>query len=289
MCLHEVARNAIYLRHGGAFCLWHPHRHRIYYRYDEEHFAALDIDTGAQRLIAGRVRQLSPGGTEFAVLMRSPHGGGQGASIGIMAEDSSKLREIVSRERLYELTPNRSEFRPDDMTLGNTKWHPDGEHLLVAMWVYPHPDARRSVYIISRDGAEARWLTHFSDHHSWTPDGKHVLFNDRTDAGNSDGPQRRMHLIDFDGSNRRVAFDMPVGSHPLMHPDGTCVLDSDRAGIYIARLDKGRMERVVEFATTFDGTHHGTHPHPVWNQDGSQVIYNSAETGHSEVYLATPT
>ena len=42
----DVARDAIYQKHGGSFCLWHPNAHRIYYRQSEEHFARLDLTTG---------------------------------------------------------------------------------------------------------------------------------------------------------------------------------------------------------------------------------------------------
>ena len=279
-----VATGAVYMKHGGAFCMWHPTQHRIYYRQNEESFARVDLTTGTKDLLPGRLRQLSPDGTTFATLLKSPHQGGQGTAIGIMREDGAEDRELVSRERLHELTPNRREFRPDDMTLGNTKWRPDGQHLLIAMWIYPCPGVRRSLYIVSRDGAEVRWLTHFAHHHSWTPDGQQILFNDRVSVGEDGASEPRMFFIDFDGTGRRVAVDEPIGSHPLMHPDGTSILDSDRDGVYVVRLDGPRVERLAAFARSFDGSHHGTHPHPVWNPDGSSILYNSAESGHSEVY-----
>jgi Tol biopolymer transport system component len=93
-----------------------------------------------------------------------------------------------------------------------------------------------------------------------------------------------MFLVDLDGSNRRVAFDQPIGSHPVMHPDGVRILDSDAEGIYVAHTDSGAVERLATFSRSFPGSHHGTHPHPVWNRDGSLIIYNSGETGHSEIY-----
>ncbi|MFW6155165.1 MAG: TolB family protein [Planctomycetota bacterium] len=281
----EVAGDAVYMKHGGAFCLWHPARHKVYYRRSETVFAGLDLATGEQTDLPAAIRQMSPDGGSFATVTRCARPGGQGAAVGVMAEDGSDVRDLVDRERLYELTPNRDAFRPEDMTLGNTKWRPDGRHLLIAMWVYPRPHARRSLYIASRDGTEVRWLTHFAHHHSWTADGRHILFNDRVPVGPDGTTEPRMHLIDFDGTGRRVVFDQPVGSHPLMHPDRDRILDADTRGIYVVRLDRGRIERLAEFAVPFDHTHHGTHPHPVWNHDGSQILYNSAETGHSELYL----
>jgi hypothetical protein len=283
--IRELLTDAVYMKHGGTFCLWHPSRNKIYFRQDEHCFGSWDLETGERAQLPARVRQLSPDGEEFATILRAPHTGSQGAAIGIVSEDGSDSRELVDRRQLYEITPNREEFRPDDMLLGNTKWHPGGDHLLITMWVYDCPGTRRSLYIVTRDGSEMRWLTHFAHHHSWTPDGACVLFNDRISTDG--GTEPRMFLINFDGTNRRIAFDRPVGSHPLMHPDGSRILDADRQGIYVARLEEGTQEHYVDFSGAFDTTHHGTHPHPVWNRDGTDVLYNSAETGHSEIYCLT--
>ena len=284
MQIQELTQGAVYMRHGGAFCMWHPAKHKLFYWDNDESFASLDLDTGKKGLVPARIRELSPDGRSFATITRSARAGGQGAAIGLIAEDGTDCRELVSREQLYELTPNRNLFRLEDMTLGNTKWRPDSQHIMIAMWAYPHPEARRSLYIVSRDGSEARWLTHFADHHSWTPDGEHILFNDRTPVGAEGEDERRMFLIDFDGTNRHVVFDQPIGSHPLMHPDGRSIVDADSKGVYAVGLDQHIVERLVAFSGSFDGTHHGTHPHPVWNRDGSRILYNSAESGHSELY-----
>lgn len=274
MRIAEVAGPAAYLKHGAAGCIWHPTRHRIYYRESEHCYVGLDLDTGCRYELPGQIRQLSPDGSAFVTIMNGPHGGGQGAAIGLMSDEGADERLLVSRDQLYDVTPNRDEFRPEDMLLGNTKWRPDSQYILIAMWVYPAPHARRSLYIVSRDGSEIRWLAHFDNHHSWTPDGQQILFNDRT-----------MFLVAFDGTNRRVAFDAPIGSHPLMHPDGLSILDADRDGIYVVRPAENRIERLVAFSQPFDcHTHHGTHPHPVWNRDGTKILYNSAESGHCEVY-----
>ena len=49
-----------------------------------------------------------------------------------MSENGTRNRELVHRDLLYDLTPNRGEFRPEDMLLGNAKWHPGGQHMLIA-------------------------------------------------------------------------------------------------------------------------------------------------------------
>ena len=173
------------------------------------------------------------------------------------------------------------------MRPGKTTWYPAREHLLVAMWVYPVPDARRSLYIVRPYEREARWLCHFGGHHSWTPDGKRVLFVDHPEGRHGRGQGRFLHTVNFDGSDRRCIFDQPAGSHPLMHPDNNRITDFDDDGVYVVHLDAGRVDRLVEYAAQFDMTHHGTHPHPVWSPDGRRILFNNAETGHSELFLLT--
>lgn len=285
--IREVAGPAVYMRHGGAYCMWNPAQHKIYYRKEQEHYAGLDLATGDEHLLPGRIRQLSPDGNWFALMTRPAHGGGQGAGVGVLPEAGGEVDEVVTREQLHALTPNRDQFTPEDMLLGNTKWHPDGEHLLIAMWVYPVPDAKRSIYVVRRDGGDVRWLCHFGGHHSWTPDGSRVLFVDEPRAEARNGQGRFLHTVNFDGSDKRQIFDQPAGSHPLLHPDNNRVVDFDKRGVYMVHLDEQRIERLVDFTAPFDTSHHGTHAHPVWNHTGDQILFNSAETGHSEVYRLT--
>ncbi len=30
--IQELAGNAVYMRHSGAFCMWHPTKHKVFYR-----------------------------------------------------------------------------------------------------------------------------------------------------------------------------------------------------------------------------------------------------------------
>ena len=296
-----IAEDGFYSTHTGAFPLWHPLKKVIYYRRGPESIGAIDLDAGKRWTMSGVLRQLSPDGRRFASYLNRSDRPDQPEAWGVytMNEDGSQLKQVVSLQRLYELTPNRDEFRLEDMTIGNTKWAPDSRHLLVAMWVHPKPQARRSIYVVNAESVSqvsqtrpeaspARWLTHFGHHHSWTPDGKQVLFNDwRTTGAEGASRDSRMFLVNLDGSGRRVVIDQAVGSHPLMDPGGTMIADFDGKGVFLVLVKEQRVERLAAFRKPFDMSHKGTHPHCVWNRDGTQILYNSAETGHSEIYLVS--
>lgn len=279
--IYVLAEDAFYASHGGAWTLWFPDSHILTFRRAGG-TAMIDLDTGEESRLEGCIRQISGDGTRIVGSSRKLE---DTDGVCTMNPDGSDPRCVVRREQLYELTPNRDEFDLEDMTIGNFKWHPDNQHILVAMWVKPRPNVRRSVYIINRDGSECRWLTHFGHHHSWTPDGGAVLFNDDAsyETGESE-PRPRMHLVDFDGTNRRIVIDEPVGSHPIMNPKGEIIGDFDRDGIYAVHVAEERIERLAEFSEPFPMGHDGTHPHCTWHPDGSRLLYNSAESGHSEVY-----
>lgn len=283
--IQTIADNAFYIAHVGAYPLWHPLKRRIFFRRSPDRIGVIDPNQDSERTVEGRLRQLSPDGTTFVLTTNELDQDGT-SGVYTMQEDGSDCHCIIPLEQLYELTPNRDKFHLDDMTIGSTKWTPDGQHFLIAMWVYPKPHVRRSIYVAGRDGSSVRWLAFFGHHHSWTPDGNHVLFNDwKITDDHGTRKETRMHFIDFDGSNRHIVIDEPIGWHPIMSPDARSIADWDHKGMYLVHIDQQRVERLVEFRQRFDMSNQGTHPHCVWNRDGTQLLYNSAETGHSEIYL----
>ncbi len=285
-----IAEGAAYHTHTGAFPLWHPRKNTVFYTLEEERIGAVDLDTGERSTMKGILRQLSPDGTTFAAPMNASNRPDDPDQWGFytMREDGSGTRQIISTRRLHGLTPNRDEFDWKEMTVGNPKWSPDGKHLLITMWCHPKPAVRRSLYIATPDGSEIRWLTYFGHHHSWMPNGKGVLLMDsQSRSADARTGGHGMFLIDFDGSNRRAVIDAPVGSHPCMDPSCRMIADFDGKGIFIVHIDGKKFERVARFRKEFDMGHKGTHPHCVWNPKSPQVVYNSAETGHCELYMVT--
>ncbi|NLD44813.1 MAG: hypothetical protein GX657_15125 [Chloroflexi bacterium] len=284
-----LAGDAFYQTHTGAFAVWHPQGRSLFYTHSSGRIASVDIATKEVRLIEGSMRQISPDGSTIVYTVNDGPLAGRG--VYTMGADGSGLRQIVSTEEVYALTPNRDLFPVDDVTVGNTKWTPDSGEMLLTIWVglnkkpgqFHIPGVERSLYIAGRNGESLRWLTYFGHHHSWTPSASSVLFCDWLDPLERQKP--RLFLVDADGSNRRVVIDEPLGGHPIMSPDGSQIATWDDDGVIVVHVAEQRSEYVATFAGGFDMSHHGTHPHPVWKADGSALLYNTAQVGPSQLCL----
>jgi hypothetical protein len=292
--LRLLADHTFYNSHTGSFALWHPLEPKVYFFLAPHQVGVVDANSGELlHQFEGGIRQLSPDG-ELLTWPVNEATAQMERGIYTINEDGSNLQLIASTAALYNLTPNNHLFSVEQMTVGNTKWTPDGRHMLVAMWVKSHPNdlspwlsrPRRSLYIVSRDGSEQRWLTYFGHHHSWTANGGSVLFSgylDYADDGTRGRP--RLFLVDFDGGNQRIVIDEPLGGHPIASPDGSKITTWDDKGVVLVDINAQRVDYLAMLDPSFDQSHRGTHPHCVWNHDGTQILYNSAQTGTSQLYL----
>ena len=92
-------------------------------------------------------------------------------------------------------------------------------------------------------------------------------------------------MINFDGSGKEVVIDQPLGGHPIASPDGSMITTWDDKGVILVDLEAQSVEYLAMFVPDFDHrSHRGTHPHFLWSLDGSQILYNSAQSGRSHLY-----
>lgn len=300
VCVMDCATGAIrtvvepvpYFTHTGAFTLWHPRQNRIFYRssagQEGGQIGSVDLETGKVEHVEADMQSLDCHGRAFVIAYNRTSPRHPEAGIYVTATDGSSSTLIATKTQLYEATPNRDRFDASEMTVGNTKWSPDGEYVLAAMWVNSKPALHRSLYLIRGDGSQVRWLSYFGGHHGWTPDGKAVIHRDwltRQADGQKSDP--RLMLIDVATGKTRLVIDEPLGSHPVMHPQGHLVFDWDEAGVYAVNIPRQRYEYLVRFRQAFDQSHAGTHPHAVLSRDGASLLYASAETGHAELYTVS--
>ena len=92
-------------------------------------------------------------------------------------------------------------------------------------------------------------------------------------------------MINIDGSDPHVVVDEPIAGHPTMDPTCTWIVTSDDRGVVLVDVARRTTERLVVFQPPFDTSHRGTHPHCAWSRDGTRIVYNSAESGVSQLYV----
>lgn len=285
--VHEFADNVFYESHAGSWGMWHPKRLELFYRQNADHFAAINFETGATRQLPGSIRQIGSDGKHAALLVDQPYGAGPGREVHVQNIDTGESWPVLTSEQAHELLPNRDEFPAAALTFGNTKWSPDATELLIAMFTFGVKGIRRNLFVVSRDGSKVRRVCYYGHHHSWAPSGKSLVFVDHTTADQEKQSRdtQRIFIADATTGERRMVIDQPMGSHPVMNPNGRCIADCDNDGAFVAFVDEPRVERLSTFTARWDTSHKGTHPHIVWNRDGTQALYNSAERGPSDLYL----
>lgn len=100
-----------------------------------------------------------------------------------------------------------------------------------------------------------------------------------------------MVLTDVDTRAQRLAAACTRGTgHPSFSPDGRWIaadtVDRHTGEARIDRIDVAR-EVVVTLVRTrvTDHSHAGTHLHPCWRRDGSQVLYASDADGTARLWV----
>ena len=149
---------------------------------------------------------------------------------------------------------------------GSHGFSPDGKWLAITCSAPDHPEKR--VYIIPSDGGTARLVTDNPGYfHSWSPDGKTILFT--RGAGHGIG---NIYAISVDGGpETALTTGTGLSDDPDYSPDGKYIyFNTDRwGGMQIGRMrpDGSQPEQV-----TFDEFRNWT-PHP--SPDGKSIVFIS--------------
>lgn len=282
-CLAEETDFSV---HVGCLPIWSRSGEKIYY-LSGDHTCEIDIRTRKIRHIPGLIgRALSPDGRFLACQYADP--GKKGVSVVDLGDLSAT--DIVSAESMTEImlnTFNRTSRMPDmdtenlgSVQVANIKWSPDGETLMLRFNYMPD-QYMKSIFVFKADGSGLKRLdlvSPYFGHHSWHPDGNHILYCDRS----PDRDASLYFLADKQGFSRRVLSREHLGSHPLFNPAGTEIIDFGGGFIIHLDLQTGVSQRVASYTNHLN---EGLHPHPSWSPDGMQIIYHSDHTGTSQIYV----
>lgn len=267
--------NGSYNSHTGCFPIWTADGEKIIYHV-KTGTGIIDISTRQKEIIEGvRARQLSPDGTKMVC------GGDEGVIIVIL--NTFERRTIVSMRDLIDKLPEYNEGKAHNPVAANLKWSPNGA-MLILRFSFSPGEYMKSLFVFNADGSDLTRLeaaSHSFHHHSWHPDGERILFGDRNAEG-----EPRLYFIGKDGTNKQVVCEEPLGGHPCLNPDGTkIVTDGSKYGQRIILVDvaTGELEQLASYTTNLKRAN----AHPVWNRDGTQIMYHSDHTGTSQIYVVT--
>jgi Tol biopolymer transport system component len=286
----------------GAMAQWGTDGRRVYFRHHDGVSPLVrwfDLDTAESGSYLGSLRMMRPGAAEYAYHSerreysaddlrpdrRAEHG------VFVRNLDSGDSRQLASVADCLEIHPRRDAIADLPLFVKHTKWSPAGDRLMFAFTSGMVPNRRpyvHEVWVVAADGAAGgglRRVGRIVNHPSWHPDGRHIFAN----CALGDDPAKKLALLDVETGEARLATDrVPGMGHPSYSPDGEWILLDDVPGrqgpasISIVHAASGELRQLVATSVT-DHSHDGTHLHPVWSRDGSQVLYASDASGVAQL------
>lgn len=292
----RIADDGLFSWHVGCFQAWAPDGMGVYYRSHTGDRATvyLDLRTMSKRVVGPFFRSLSADGMhvlyrEIGQLAEFKKFGGN--DLCVMDTDGTGHRQLVSIETLEKISgdPATLPYGDRPLTFTNSIFSPDGRKVLFgsswgeAFAVVSDCHFCRSVEIIKVAG---------SGHRDWYPDSERIVYMGHTIPDGTLG----ICSVRWDGTCRRIVCDDESaygthGSHPCVSPDGKRIV-SEGVGpgehaLYVLNERTGEGSKLVNCPPHPDiDESQASHMHPVWNHDGTQVAYGSAQEGVPHVYIA---
>jgi Tol biopolymer transport system component len=293
--------NLTYMAHSrsmsandGAMAQWSADGKRIYFKDKEKGqplLAWVEVDTGEQGSYPGDLRMVSPTGNRQVYHSNCGNYADEEVvrgreKFGVFIQDlqTGDSQRIVSVADCWAIHPRRHEIADWHLYIKHTKWSPDGRRL---MFVFtneiryaakfaelPHV---KDIYVVNADGSGLKRVGPFGNHPIWHPNSQEILTNSPYEGR----PNNSLVLSHVDSGERRLATTCIAGSgHPSFSPDGKyiCVdhvLSGEGYGsLNLVDVAADQVQHLVH-VRVHDHSHVGTHLHPVWSRDGSQILYAS--------------
>jgi Tol biopolymer transport system component len=300
--LKTVAHSRVMSPNDGAMAQWAVDGSRIYFKDrdgDRRLIGWVNPDTGETGSHVGDLRMICPTGhanTHFThhgdyahddvVKMKDTHG------MFIQGLDTGASRQLVTLADCVAIHPRRDEITQWHLFIKHTKWSPDGSRIMFVFTNEIHFDKLygelprvKDMYVVNADGSGLKRVGEFGNHPLWHPNGHEILTN--TPFEGTDG--NKLVLTDVDTGAERLATTCIKGiGHPSFSPNGKYIVvdvvnnQTKAARLELVDVEANTTETLIETMVT-DHTHDGTHMHPVWRQDGSQILYDSDASGTAQL------
>ncbi|MEZ5361300.1 MAG: hypothetical protein R2748_02885 [Bryobacterales bacterium] len=227
---------------------------------------------------------------------------------GVYHLDEKRYEPLVTLERALALTPNRELTRHNPSQLQNTRYNPTGDKIMIVHRTREDFPALVEIFVYDLKTRQLRWLADDLHHPNWRPDGKAIVFVRREPLTN----YQRLIEVDADTGIERVAFGadhVPAG-HPSYHPTKQHLIVTDcyggpmGNGLAIIDTKANTMRQLVtiplgskpdepadsrfpfrNWGIWFPARKYLNEPRPVWNKDGSKVLFTSQESGRLNLYI----
>ena len=291
--------------HTGVNQLWGPGGKFVYFQSREPGprcMARIPIAGGEVECVDTPVpcSRLSPGGTLLSC--------GNAEHQGVLDLKSGSYEQLVTLTEARNMTPNRVEIKEEASQLQNTRFSPDGERLMIVHRTRETFPRLVEIFVYDLRDGSLRWLADELHHPTWRPDSMAVLFV------RHDPRTNLQWLVEADletGSTRKVfdAEHVPAG-HPSYHPLKPHLVVTDcyggrmGNGLALINLRDGSMTQLVtiplgakpeqaaderfpfrNWGIWFPPRRYLNEPRPVWNHDGSKLLYTSEESGRLNLYV----
>ncbi len=301
--------NITYLAHSrdvssndGAMAQWSHDGRRVYFKDEEDgapRLAWVDVVTGEQGAYPGSLRMICQTAhrnvyhTECHDLPdHVVRDGKEEHGVFLMDLETGSSRRLVTVDDCLALHPRRDEVQNWHLYIKHTKWSPDGQRVMFVFTnanryetKYGESPWVKDIYVVNADGSGLARVGEFGGHPLWHPAGREILAV--TPYPGRRGRSLVMHDVRT-GALRLAASCIAGFGHPSFAPDGRRivvdhVLPGEGSGsLNLVDTATDTVEHLVQTAVR-DHTHVGTHLHPVWSQDGREVLYASDASGIAQL------
>ena len=291
--------------HTGANQLWGPSGQFVYFQSREPGprcMARVPIAGGRVECVDTPVpcSRLSPDGRLLSC--------GNAEHQGVLDLKSGSYEQLVTLAEARNMTPNGLKIKEEASQLQNTRFSPDGERLMIVHRTRETFPRLVEIFVYGLRDRSIRWLADDLHHPTWRPDSMAVLFV-RHD------PRTNLQWLveaDVETGGTRKAFDAEhvAAGHPSYHPLKPHLVVTDcyggrmGNGLALINLKEGAMTQLVtiplgskpeqpaderfefrNWGIWFPPRQYLNEPRPVWNHNGSKLLYTSEESGRLNLYV----